>query len=114
MAVFRWRLRMAAAQREVWTGAQLRRLLADKAGLELSAASVSALLTRQPSQVKLETLAALCTALVCTANDLLELDTSTSAQAVAAPSGEAKGIRQAKTAAAAGRGRGRGGSPPPF
>jgi hypothetical protein len=35
----RWRLRMAAAQREVWTGTELRRLLADKAGLEMSAAS---------------------------------------------------------------------------
>ena len=40
-----WRLRMAAAQREVWTGAQLRRLLAERAGLHLSSASVSALLT---------------------------------------------------------------------
>ena len=28
-----WRLRMAAAQREVWTGAQLRRLLAERAGM---------------------------------------------------------------------------------
>lgn len=26
-----WKLRMAAAQREVWTGAQLQRLLAEKA-----------------------------------------------------------------------------------
>jgi hypothetical protein len=25
-----WKLRMAAAQREVWTGAELRRLLADR------------------------------------------------------------------------------------
>ena len=66
----RWRLRMAAAQREVWTGAQLRRLLAERAGLHLSSASVSALLTRQPAQVKLETLAALCTALDCTPDDL--------------------------------------------
>ncbi|SDN35692.1 DNA-binding transcriptional regulator, XRE family [Cryobacterium flavum] len=78
MAEFRWRLRMAAAQREVWTGAQLRRLLADKAGLELSSASISALMTQQPSQIKLATLAALCQALDCTANDLLELDTTTS------------------------------------
>jgi putative transcriptional regulator len=46
----RWRLRMAAAQREVWTGAQLRRLLAERAGLELSSASVSALLTKQPAE----------------------------------------------------------------
>ena len=72
----RWRLRMAAAQREVWTGAQLRRLLAERAGLHLSSASVSALLTRQPAQVKLETLAALCTALECTPNDLIEVDTT--------------------------------------
>jgi putative transcriptional regulator len=71
-----WRLRIAAAQREVWTGAQLRRLLAERAGLHLSSASVSALLTRQPAQVKLETLAALCTALECTPDDLIEVDTT--------------------------------------
>ncbi len=62
----RWKLRIAAAQREVWTGSQLRRLLAEKAGLEMSSASVSALFTRQPSQLKLSTLLALCTALQCT------------------------------------------------
>ena len=50
----RWKLRSAAAQREVWTGSQLRRLLAQRAGLELSSASVSALFTRQPSQLKLD------------------------------------------------------------
>jgi DNA-binding Xre family transcriptional regulator len=61
-----WKLRMAAAQREVWTGTQMRRLLAEKAGLDMSAASVSALFTKEPSQVKLSTLAALCTALECT------------------------------------------------
>ena len=71
-----WKLRMAAAQREVWTGAQLRRLLAEKAGLELSSASVSALLTKEPNQIKLSTLIALCTALECTPNDLFEVDTT--------------------------------------
>ena len=70
---------MTAAQREVWTGAQLRRLLAERAGLELSSASVSALLTKQPAQVKLSTLAGLCTALECTPNDLLEVDTTPAA-----------------------------------
>lgn len=72
----RWKLRMAAAQREVWTGAQLQRLLAEKAGLELSSASVSALFTKQPSQIKLPTLIALCTALECTPNDLFDVDTT--------------------------------------
>jgi len=78
----RWRLRIAAAQREVWTGAQLRRLLAERAGLELSSASVSALFTKQPAQVKLDTLAALCTALECTPNDLIEVDTTPVTRAV--------------------------------
>jgi DNA-binding Xre family transcriptional regulator len=68
-----WKLRIAAAQRGIWTGTQLRRLLAEHAGLELSAASVSALFTKQPSQVKLSTLAALCAALDCTPGDLLAL-----------------------------------------
>jgi DNA-binding Xre family transcriptional regulator len=67
---------MAAAQREVWTGAHLRRLLAEKAGLEMSSASVSALFAKEPSQIKMSTLAALCTALECTPNDLFEVDTT--------------------------------------
>lgn len=82
----RWKLRIAAAQREVWTGSQLRRLLAERAGLEMSSASVSALFTRQPSQLKLTTLAALCTALQCTPDDLFDLDTTPVEQpAVPAP-----------------------------
>ena len=80
----RWRLRLAAAQREVWTGAQLR-LLAERAGLHLSSASVSALLTRQPAQVKLETLAALRTALECTPDDLIEVDATPVPQPAARP-----------------------------
>ena len=91
-----WRLRMAAAQREVWTGAQLRRLLKERAGLELSAASVSALMTKQPAQLKLSTLGAICTALECTPNDLLEVDTTpveASAEPAKAPRAPAKAAR---------------------
>jgi DNA-binding Xre family transcriptional regulator len=50
----------------VWTGTDLRRLLRERAGLDLSSASVSALFTKQPTQIKLTTLIALCTALECT------------------------------------------------
>lgn len=81
-----WRLRMAAAQREVWTGAELRRLLAERAGLQISSASVSALLTKQPAQLKLTTLAALCTALECAPNDLIEIDTTPVVATAAKPS----------------------------
>ena len=83
----RWKLRIAAAQREVWTGSQLRRLLAERAGLEMSSASVSALFTRQPSQLKLTTLLALCTALQCTPDDLFDLDTTPVERPAVAPAG---------------------------
>ena len=101
----RWRLRMAAAQREVWTGAQLKRLLSDRAGRELSSASISALLTKQPSQIKLSTLAALCTALQCQPSELIEVDTSPAAM-------PAKTTKDEPRAKRAGAGRGR--TPPPF
>jgi putative transcriptional regulator len=39
----------------------------------MSSGSVSALFTRQPSQLKLFTLAAICTALQCTPDDLSRL-----------------------------------------
>jgi len=68
---------MAAAERDVWTAARLRRLLMDRAGLAMSSASVSALFSKEPSQVKLSTLTALCTALQCTPNDLFHIDTGT-------------------------------------
>jgi putative transcriptional regulator len=87
---------MAAAQKEVWTGAQLRRLLAEKAGLDLSSASVSALFTKQPAQIKLSTLIALCTALECTPNDLFDIDT-TPVPMSAAPTPSTKAVANATT-----------------
>jgi putative transcriptional regulator len=65
-----WMLRSLMAERNIWTGAALARLLKERAGYELSAPSISALVTTQPKQMKAETLDALCTALDCTPNDL--------------------------------------------
>lgn len=65
-----WMLRHVMAERGIWTGAALARLLRDKAGYRLSAPSVSALLTGQPKQMKADTLDALCTALACTPGEL--------------------------------------------
>src|SRR3990172_9154026 len=100
----RWTLRMAAAKREVWTGAQLRRLLRERAGLELSAASVSTLLTKTPKQLKLQTLAALCAALDCQPDELIEVDTT----AVAPPAPRQKPQERTRRSARGGR------TPPPF
>ncbi|GAB6992172.1 helix-turn-helix domain-containing protein [Paenibacillus pini] len=65
-----WMLREVMADKGIWSGAALSRLLKEKADYSLSAASISALLTSQPRQMKAETLDALCTTLDCSPNDL--------------------------------------------
>ncbi|GIQ68852.1 hypothetical protein XYCOK13_16760 [Xylanibacillus composti] len=65
-----WMLRQVMAERGIWKGSELARLLQEKAGYNLTPASISALLTKSPRQMKAETLDALCTALDCTPNDL--------------------------------------------
>jgi putative transcriptional regulator len=65
-----WMLRNVMAERGIWSGAALARLMKEKANYSLSAASISALLTNQPRQMKAETLDALCTTLECTPGDL--------------------------------------------
>ncbi|MEE3953621.1 helix-turn-helix domain-containing protein [Peribacillus frigoritolerans] len=65
-----WKLRNVMAEKGIWSGAELGRLLEDKAGYKLSPPSISALLTSEPKQVKTQTMDALCTALECSPNDL--------------------------------------------
>ncbi|MGB3439988.1 MAG: helix-turn-helix transcriptional regulator [Actinophytocola sp.] len=70
-----WRLRKVMASRDVWAATELRELLVQRAGFELSLQSVSDLMKKQPVQVKVATLQALCTALQCTPNELFGIDT---------------------------------------
>ncbi len=65
-----WMLRSVMAERGIWSGAALARLLEEKAGYGLSAPSISALLNGEPKQLKADTMDALCTALACTPSDL--------------------------------------------
>ncbi len=58
------------AERGIWSGVELARLLREKADYSLSAPSISALLTSNPKQMKAATLDALCTTLNCKPNDL--------------------------------------------
>lgn len=58
------------------------------------------LLTKEPAQVKLSTLAALCTALECTPNELFEVDTTPVAQPIPPPTAVPE---EPKTASARGR-----------
>lgn len=65
-----WKLRKVMADKEIWSGSELARLMKEKSGYSLSAPSISALLNGNPKQVKANTMDALCTALDCSPADL--------------------------------------------
>lgn len=75
-----WNLRMVCARRGIWRGADLRRLLRDEAGYDLSAASVSSLLTKDPAMVRWDTLEALCHVLHCAPGELFVTEEEYAAQ----------------------------------
>lgn len=66
----RWNLRLAAAQRDVWTASDLQRLLAEP-GLVVSAGKMSGLWSGQPVSLKLEDLDVICALLGCEIGELL-------------------------------------------
>lgn len=65
---------MVMAQRGVWTGVTLQKLLKEKSGLNISTAGVSRLLQEDQSEVKLRVIDALCITLDCKPEELLLLN----------------------------------------
>ncbi len=68
---YRWHLRQLMATRGLFSTTDLAPLLAER-GTELSAAQVYRLVTGTPERLNLHVLAALCDALECTPDDLVE------------------------------------------
>ena len=86
-----WRLRKVMASRNVWNATELRELLVQRAGFELSLQSVDVLIKKQPVQVKVATLKALCKTLQCTPNELFGIDAPRDVSLVEPDSTEAQG-----------------------
>lgn len=70
----KWNLRLAAANRGIWTATELRRLLA-RHDLDVSAGKMSKWWSGQPASIKLDDLDRLCAALGCGVDELLAPDT---------------------------------------
>lgn len=68
---FRWNLRMVMARKNIWTGAELMRMLEEKAGLKISPAGISRLLNEEQTEIKLVVLDALCNVLECGVEEIL-------------------------------------------
>jgi DNA-binding Xre family transcriptional regulator len=67
----KWKLRWAAAQRDIWRPTQLLAEFA-KVGFEPSLSKVAAMWSGKPVTVRLDDLDKICAALGCTVADLLE------------------------------------------
>ena len=68
---FTWQLRQVMAQHGLYSTTDLHPLLVER-GVELSAAQVYRLVTQPPERLNMRVLAAICDALDCTPNDLIE------------------------------------------
>lgn len=75
---YHWHLRQVMANRGLFATTQLAPLLAER-GIELSPAQVHRLVTQVPERLSLPILVALCDALDCTSEDLIERYTVTAA-----------------------------------
>ena len=66
----KWNLRLAAAQRGIWTASEFQRLLAER-GLVISAGKMSGLWSGHPASIKLDDLDVICAVLDCGVDELL-------------------------------------------
>jgi DNA-binding Xre family transcriptional regulator len=66
----KWNLRLAAANRGIWTASELQRMLAG-AGLKVSAGKMSGLWSGRPASIKLDDLDVICAVVGCGVEELL-------------------------------------------
>jgi DNA-binding Xre family transcriptional regulator len=66
----KWNLRLAAANRGIWTASELQRMLAG-AGLRISAGKMSGLWSGRPASIKLDDLDVICAVVGCGVEELL-------------------------------------------
>jgi DNA-binding Xre family transcriptional regulator len=83
----KWNLRLAAANRGIWTASELQRMLAG-AGLKISAGKMSGLWSGHPASIKLDDLDVICAVVGCGVEELLIPEPVKSGQAAGEQHGE--------------------------
>jgi DNA-binding Xre family transcriptional regulator len=89
----KWNLRLAAANRGIWTASELQRMLAG-AGLKISAGKMSGLWSGHPASIKLDDLDVICAVVGCGVEELLIPEPAK----VSRPAGEQQHDEQAAAA----------------
>jgi DNA-binding Xre family transcriptional regulator len=70
----RWNLRKwLAVNHDIYRATELREVILNRAGVEISPQSLRSLLSGQPKELKVSTMEALCTALQCNMSDFCDV-----------------------------------------
>lgn len=71
MQQLEWRVRLACAERHIWSAVELRRLVYRRTGIALSPQTVEACVRGLPERIDVRTLMAILNALACPLEDLI-------------------------------------------
>src|SRR5262249_5532237 len=69
-----WRVRMACAERNIWSAAQLQRFVHQRTGVRLSVQTLQAWFRKQPVRIEVRTLISILNALACPLNELIKFE----------------------------------------
>ena len=86
MQPLEWRLRLACAERGIWSAAELRRLVSRRTGIALSPQTVQECFRERPARLDVRTLTAILNALACPLGEIIRFTPpSSDAEARATP-----------------------------
>jgi len=92
----KWNLRLAAANRGIWTASELQRMLTG-AGMRISAGKMSGLWSGTPASIKLDDLDVICAVVGCGVEELLIPEPAKIPQPAGEPAGASPQARSAVT-----------------
>ena len=95
-----WRLRLACAERNIWSAAELRRLVARRTGVALSPQTVQVCFRDRPTRIDVRTLTAILNALACPLEEVLRFTPPARTGEARASAEEAVRYRRSPVAAA--------------
>ncbi len=74
MKQIEWRVRLACAERGIWSAAELQRLVLRRTGVHLNVQTLQAWFRSRPVRIEVRTLNAVLNALGCNLTDLIQLN----------------------------------------
>ncbi len=74
MKEIRWGVRLACAQKEIWSATELQKIVEERTGVRLSPQTLQAWFRGKPERIEVRTLTAILNALRCNLTDLIQFE----------------------------------------